>query len=93
MNQARIEGRAEAEAAAAERSTAALAHERAEHDKQVRISFSICVNRLAALACFCKVMQSDRQKLSVLHHCGMLARTLLSRCASCCAREALGCTA
>jgi len=47
VHQARIEGRAEAEAAAAERGTAALAHERAERDKQARSS--LCLQKPAAL--------------------------------------------
>jgi len=62
VNQARIEGRSEAEAAAAERGAAALAHERAEHDKRVRLTlFHLRESAALKVACFCTVTQvTDR---------------------------------
>jgi hypothetical protein len=65
VHQARVEGRAEAEAAAAERGTAALAHERAERDKQARSSFYVCRSPLRCASLLLRGRASDRQNIKV----------------------------
>jgi hypothetical protein len=73
VNQARIEGRSEAEAAAAERVAAALARERAERDMQVHSSLCTCGSPLRCASLLLHSHASDRQQMKV--RCTTAARS------------------